>query len=100
MAPCRASPFTNGASALPMTCWYAWFSMTTTTTCAGCGTLATGAVPAAGGDGLALAGGAPEPDNAPCGGGVDAQPAMAKASIAADAAAKGNPLMRPVWRAC
>lgn len=65
--------------------------------CAGCGTPAAGALLAAGEDGLALAGGAPEPARAPCAGA--AQPATPKASSALDAATRGNALMGQVWPA-
>jgi hypothetical protein len=39
-APRWASALMNGAAELPMTSAYEWFSMTTTTVCAGCGTAA------------------------------------------------------------
>ncbi|HEY2080774.1 MAG TPA: hypothetical protein VGH53_30970 [Streptosporangiaceae bacterium] len=71
--------------------------MTTTTTCAGCGTLAACPVPAAGEGGLALAGDALEPAAAPCGGADDAQPAMPIARSAPDVATRANGLMRLVW---
>ena len=83
-----------------MTCWYAWFSMTTTTTCAGCGTLAAGAVLAAGEGGLALADDALEPADAPCGGAEDAQLARPRASSALAAATRGNGLMGLVLLVC
>src|SRR5215469_159551 len=60
---------------------------------AGCGTPATGAAMAAGDEGLALADGTLELTDAPWDGPDDAQPAMARASSAPDAATNGDLLI-------
>jgi hypothetical protein len=71
-----------------MTWPYLWFSSTTTTVCAGCGTLAAGAALAVGG-GVTLA-------VALLDGAEDAQPATARASTALAAARTGDVLIRQV----
>jgi hypothetical protein len=85
--------FTNGASGLPMTCPYAWFSNTTTMTCAGRGTLAIGGALVADGAGLALTDGLAEPVGALRGGVLELHPARAIATAVAVAATMGTGLM-------